>query len=381
MQAIEIFKVGTHTAMNGQTLPFDRDALAAAVAAYKPDLHEAPIVIGHPKDNHPAFGWVDYLELTDDGVVLAHPKDVDTDFAELVKAGRYKKRSASWYTADSPTNPAPGTLYLRHVGFLGAQPPALKGLGDVQFNETEEGVLEFGDTSPYVWSMLGGMLRGMREWLIGKEGTEVADQIIPNYQIDELTAEAERQSRASRDQLPINSFNESDTTTPPRETKQQNILWLEQEPTSAKAASTSVVTADFSEKELSIAKREAALAKREVTAQIDDLVAAGKVLPVHKAGLVEFMASLDSDTVTIEFGEGTAAKKQSSREFMADFLNSMPTLVDFGEAAADDGMQPAGDISAAELGKKAQAYHKKKSDAGVSISFTEAVAAVQAGQE
>ena len=171
MQAFEIFRVGTHTAVGGQTLPFDHTALAAAVAAYDPNTHEAPVVVGHPKDNHPAFGWIDHLELTDDGVVMAHPKQVDADFAELVEQGRYKKRSASWYLPDSPFNPKPGTLYLRHVGFLGAMPPALKGLGDIKFNESEEGVVEFGDTSPYVWSMLGDMFRSLREWFIAEKET------------------------------------------------------------------------------------------------------------------------------------------------------------------------------------------------------------------
>ena len=380
MQPIEIFKVGTHTAMNGQTLPFDRNALVAAVAAYKPDLHEAPIVVGHPKDNHPAFGWIDHLELTDDGVVLAHPKEVDADFAELVKAGRYKKRSASWYTADSPANPTPGTLYLRHVGFLGAQPPALKGLGDVQFNEAEEGVLEFGDTSPYVFSILGDVLRSMREWFIGKEGLEAADQIIRNYQIDELTAEAERQSRSVRESLStVNSFSEGHMSTQNQETPEQKIARLQQENADLKANSKTV---DFSEKEQQFVDREAALAKREVTAKIDDLVAAGKVLPTQKTGLVEFMASLGDDAQVIEFGEGDQAKKQSPRQFMTDFLNSMPNLVEFGEVAGNDnGGQAAGDMSADELGKKARAYHQKQADAGVSISFTEAVAAIQAGQE
>ena len=53
MKPIEIFKIGKHTATNGQTLPFDETMLAAAVKGYDPKLHEAPVVVGHPKDNHP----------------------------------------------------------------------------------------------------------------------------------------------------------------------------------------------------------------------------------------------------------------------------------------------------------------------------------------
>ncbi len=51
----------------------------------------------------------------------------------MVKAGRFKSRSASFYHPDNPNNPKPGVYYLRHVGFLGAQPPAVKGLKAVEF--------------------------------------------------------------------------------------------------------------------------------------------------------------------------------------------------------------------------------------------------------
>ena len=68
-----------------------------------------------------------------DGVLLADPAQVDPAFAELVNDGKFKKVSACFYEADAPANPKPGSLYLRHVGFLGAQPPAIKGLKSVSF--------------------------------------------------------------------------------------------------------------------------------------------------------------------------------------------------------------------------------------------------------
>ncbi|STD22410.1 Uncharacterised protein [Enterobacter asburiae] len=69
------------------------------------------------------------------GDLLAEPDQLDPQFAELVGNGRFKKVSASFYLPDSPNNPKPGTLYLRHVGFLGAQPPSIKGLKQVSFGE------------------------------------------------------------------------------------------------------------------------------------------------------------------------------------------------------------------------------------------------------
>lgn len=376
MQAIEIFKIGKHTATNGQTLPFDEAMLSAAVKGYDPSLHEAPVVIGHPKDNHPAFGWIDHLELTDDGVVLAHPKQVDAEFADLVEQGKYKKRSASWYLPDSPNNPKPGTLYLRHVGFLGAMPPALKGLKDVSFNESEQGVVEFGDVSPWVFSSLAATLRRWREKMIAKEGIEEADKMIPSYEIDVFSEEAEklRQERNKELEKAIPNFSE-----PP---KQDSTMTPEQiAAMQAENAALKAKEINFSESEKAIKQREMALAKREIGLQVDDLIKQGKVLPAQKGGLVEFMASLDGDTLTVEFGEDDKAQKVSPRKFMTDFLASMPKIIDFSEHSKADGKQNIADLTAEELAKKATAYHAKQKAAGNEISFSEAMTVVQSGKD
>ncbi|MGL9719744.1 hypothetical protein [Symbiopectobacterium sp.] len=107
-----------------------------------PALHEAPIVTGHPTTDAPAYGWIKQLSAQGRDL-LAEPQQVDPAFSELVTVGRYKKISASFYLPHAPNNPAPGALYLRHVGFLGAQPPAVKGLRAVSFADTEDGVVEF----------------------------------------------------------------------------------------------------------------------------------------------------------------------------------------------------------------------------------------------
>lgn len=374
MKPIEIFKIGKHTATNGQTLPFDETMLAAAVKGYDPKLHEAPVVVGHPKDNHPAFGWIDHLELTKDGVVLAHPKQVDADFAELVEQGKYKKRSASWYLPDSPNNPKPGTLYLRHVGFLGAMPPAIKGLKDVQFSEQEQGVVEFGDVSPWIFSNFAAILRKWREKIIAKDGIEEADNMIPSYQIDDFAAEAERLrfERDKQTQAAIPNFTEpQDKTMTP-----EQIAAMQAELDALKAKEV-----NFSESEKAIKQREAALAKREIGLQVDDLIKQGKVLPAQKVGLVEFMASLDGSTLTVEFGEGEQAKKLSPRQFMTDFLASMPKIIDFSEHSKPDGAKKPEDLTAQEIEKKISACIKKQADLGNHISFSEAAALVEAGKD
>ena len=189
MKQFQIFRAGKHIASNGTELTFSEEDLRAAVAAYDPELHEAPITVGHPKDNAPAYGWVRKLDFSD-GVISAEADQIEAQFEEMVQAGRFKKRSASFYTPDSPANPKPGTYYLRHVAFLGAQPPAVKGLKDVNFAE-EEGVLEFAD-SRYLASIMARFARSLREWVIADKGIETADKVTPDYLVADLEAEARR---------------------------------------------------------------------------------------------------------------------------------------------------------------------------------------------
>lgn len=60
---------------------------------------------------------------------------VQPAFEEMVKQGLFAKRLIGLYQRDKG-------LALRHVGFLGAQPPEIKGLADVQFSERRGIVIE-----------------------------------------------------------------------------------------------------------------------------------------------------------------------------------------------------------------------------------------------
>ena len=51
-------------------------------------------------------------------------------FAEMVQAGRFPKRSAAFYPDGR----------LRHVGFLGAMPPAVKGLKNISFGNDDDAI-------------------------------------------------------------------------------------------------------------------------------------------------------------------------------------------------------------------------------------------------
>lgn len=144
---IEIFRVGRHVAADGTVVDFTDADAESLVSAYDPNLFDSPIVVGHPKFDDPAYGWVKSLSCAG-GVIFAEPRDMDPDFTKLVKAKRYKKVSASLYPPGNRASPKPEGWYLKHVGFLGAKAPAVKGLKSVNFSEgADDGALTFQEDS------------------------------------------------------------------------------------------------------------------------------------------------------------------------------------------------------------------------------------------
>ncbi|MBP4049222.1 peptidase [Chromobacterium violaceum] len=315
---LHVFKSGRQTAMSGDVLDFSESDLAASARAYDPALHEAPIVIGHPKHDAPAYGWVKSLAARDIGL-LAEPRQVDPAFAELVEAGRYKKISASFYRPDSPNNPVPGVYYLRHVGFLGAQPPAVKGLRPVEFGEADDDVVEFGD-----WSDVqnASLWRRMREWLISQFGLDAADKVIPDYAVASLEDDA-RQDNSPSFADPVDRSEPQPKETPEVTPEQQAALEAENAKLKQQLA-----TAAAEKKATAAAARHS-----EHLAYAEQLIGEGKLAPKHQAAVVAFLDFADGET-SVEFGEGDA--KQPLASAFKGFLGDMPKVIDFGETATKD---------------------------------------------
>ena len=351
-KTLHIFKPGRQTAMNGLTLEFSESDLAASAAAYDPAKHEAPIVIGHPKHDAPAYGWVKSLATADDGL-QAEPHQVDAAFAELVEAGRYKKISASFYLPDAPNNPVPGVYYLRHVGFLGAQPPAVKGLKAAEFADAEDGVVEFGD-----WSMESNatLWRRMREWLLAKFGQETADQVIPDWQIETIR-EAARQD----DDAPRVAFADPENApagaSPAKPTTEENHVTPEQ--AAALEAENAQLKQQLATAEADKQKQAAAKRHADNVAYAEQLIGDGKLAPKHKDAVVAFLDFSEADT-SLEFGEGDA--KQPLATAFKSFLGELPKVVEFGEHATKD-KAPGTQESVAEFGESADPERLKQHQA------------------
>ncbi|WP_303950437.1 phage protease [Desulfovibrio piger] len=366
--AIHIFRPGRHTSMQGATIDFGEGDLIATAKAYDPTRHEAPLVIGHPRADAPAWGWVGGLT-ADEGGLFATPRQLDPAFAEMVRAGRFKKVSASFYTPDSPHNPVPGVYYLRHVGFLGAQPPAVKGLAPVPVNfaegDTEEGCVSFDFAeSPGLLRWLADLFRGLREYVVEKDGTEMADRAIPSYAVSGLQ-EMAAASAAQAAEIPAFAEN----LTPPKEKSMQK-----QETSPAGNIDFAETKARADELERKVAYLTGIARKERASRVVDKALADGRLTPAQSVGLADFMAGLDEEG-TFDFAEdGGKTTSMSPAAFMAAFLERLPKQVDFSEAAA--GGEEALDTSSNDIAQRALAYCEEMRTKGVTVSITDAVAHV-----
>jgi len=321
---IQIFKSGKHVAMSGAALSFSDADLAATAAAYDPDKHEAPLVVGHPTHDAPAYGWVKSLAFAEG--LDAEPHQVDPAFAEMVERGAFKKISASFYAPDSPSNPVPGVYYLRHVGLLGAQPPAVKGLRNPSFADAEQGVVEFSE-----WDDVdnASLWRSLREWILGKFGQDEADKVVPGYTVKNLeqSAQDELKKAAADVAAPSPAYAEQ---LPKGETMSDadkaRLAALEIENAALKAKGA--VFAEAENKRASDARH------AEHVAFADGLVSKGKLLPVLKEVAVATLDFMDGQETVVEFGEGDARKPLV--DAFKGLLQAMPKQVDFGESAHDE---------------------------------------------
>ncbi len=321
---IEIFRAGTRTADDGKVYTITAADVAAAAAAYSPALHEAPLTVGHPESNRPAYGWVAGLQ-ADNGVLKTSHRAVEPQFAEMVQAERFKKRSASFYAPADPANPKPGVWYLRHVAYLGAQPPAVKGLKDIEFSEAA-GAVNFSDPVNH------------------KEPTtmKTAEQLQAELDAANLKLKGEATAREKAEQ--------------------------ERDAAATRATAAEGQVANFSEQ----AKRQ----RHDANVSFcESQVKAGKLLPKDKGAAVAVLDTLAGGEA-VSFSEGDATKKVSPAEFVRGLIEGAKPKVNFGEhapgnAAAD--LQADKGDSDAEIDKKARAYMAQHK-----VNYAEALTAVTA---
>jgi hypothetical protein len=341
---IEIFRAGDFTAKGKGVVT--REDLQAIAKAYDPTFHEAPVVVGHPADNLPAYGWIGQLRVEQD-VLQAQEKQVDPAFHQLRQAGRYKKRSASFYTdADGKA------VYLRHVGWLGAQPPEVKGLRDVKFSDEGKKFIEFEEDTVAAEKTFAEQFKETFAQLLGLNGSG-APRTFGEDDVKRVATEA-----AAAASAPL------------------LVKVTELETKLAKQ------TTDFAERERKLAGGE--VEQRAATA-VAKLKVGGKWVPAfEKMGLPLLFAELAKIGGTVEFGEGAEKKTVSPLDLFVDFMEKLPKIVPEGARFDGTAAARATSVGTVDYGEKADPNSVqldalvKKHMADHKVNYGEALTAVAA---
>ena len=350
---VEIFKGGIQTDSKGKE--HDGDALIdKAVSMFNATEHEPPAVIGHPRENAPAWAWVeDVKDTVQDGtrVMLAKFKQVVPEFEEMVKKGLFKKRSASFYPDGR----------LRHVGFLGAVPPAVKGLADIGFKEEDLVTFEFEES----WKMhgIGRIFQSLRDFLIEQFGLEATNKVISQWEIEDIK------------DTPEETFSDGAKSGGKTDMADFTQAQMDEAIEKAKTEEREKVNSEFAEK-----RREKRFSNdlAAVGEFCDRMVQDEKIAPAWiDGGLKTFMEN-QAGKDPVEFAEGT--DKQTPLDWIMDFFeNQLPKLVAFKEIAKreEDGEDVEPEFAECEdqdrldLHKKIQALAKKEE-----ITYSEAASRI-----
>jgi hypothetical protein len=369
---IEIFRAGKQTDSNGNAKEWTVADLDKIASSYDPSFHEAPVCIGHPKENAPAWAWIKTVSREGQSL-FAEIGDEAPEFSDWLEKKRYKKRSISLYP----------DLKVRHLAFLGAQAPAVKGLADFQeggsrflsFSEAdtkaEKGesiTLDFADWST-VWSFrsLGNLFQGIRDHFIDTKDLETANRLVPQYEIDALKSMQADPEKAAL-------YQETDMNQQEFDTKLAAEV--------AKTVAAEAKATDFSEKltaangrvatlETEINGIKSAAQDKDLNEFCESLVTAGKLLPADKATTIAVMKALSTQS-ELDFAEGDKTVKKAPLAMFQERLNAGPKVIEFGETVTK------GNSLEAKPDDKLTALTKAKMAENKGMNYAEAGRAVLA---
>ena len=339
---IDICRAGTWRDMQGHDVRLDDDRLDRIAAAHA-DADPAPVVVGHPETDTPAYAWIDGLRRVGDRL-QAKLRDIAPSFRQAVEEGRYSGRSIA-LEGDR----------LRHLGFLGGRAPAVPGLAPTRFASAPQTVVAFAD-----------------------DGEAGPPNESPVDHPDTLRA------------LEPRGDEDGDSLVPPCAPQGRG------EDAGARV--------ELAGREASLAAREAALLEREAAAAADEKrraaeqaiaphVDAGRVLPAERAALVALLAALTDDQgdagegavggrATISFASATGdAVRMQPAAVLEQFIEGLPRRVDYrtlaggpvpGVPAPSGAHENAGEDSE-RIAAEARALMAAEAEKGLTLTPAEAV--------
>ena len=172
---IQVFETGAHTDSSGHTRHWSREDLQSLMANHDPE-HPAPLVVGHPASDDPRYGQVAEYRLDEAGRLWFKGADIEPSFERMVAEQRFPERSIA-IDGDGK-----GGFKVRHIGFLGAVPPALQ-LTPMQYGHDTPAAHTYAfalDADARTPSLLGRILGRLREFLIDRFDLDTADTVLPH---------------------------------------------------------------------------------------------------------------------------------------------------------------------------------------------------------
>jgi len=329
---LHLARPGRFTDLHGQDVEVTPALLAQLAASYDPAVYRAPLVIGHPKTNSPAFGWLGAVQATAAGL-FGTPTQLDPAFVAAVRDARYPHRSLSFWPAGHPGSPVPGQPYIRHLGVLGATAPAIPGL-------------------------LGADLAG------AATGVACVDLALPPDAFTSLEPLMDETIDLAARSAALTA----------RETA-----------AAAQAAALAATQADLERRAQALADQERAAARTAVVAFATGLADAARIRPADIQPLAEILVRLEQTAPAVCFAApDAAAQPAAAATWLRTWLAAQPPLVELAElattaragaAAAVDFAAPAGyqvDLLQLALHAKVRAYQA----AHPTLTYEAALAAV-----
>lgn len=355
-QWIEVFAAGEQTDSAGNTKKWTSSDLETIVSKYNSQKdHEAPAVIGHPTSNAPAYGWVQQLK-TDGKLLYAKFNQLVPEFVDMLKNGMYKKRSISLYS----------DLTLRHIGFLGAMPPAIKGLKDIAFQSGESFSIEFNYNQKGDPNMDANELKTKLDELTSKFN-DAEKQLNKSKEVNKKLEESSKdisskltqyedenkKLKQSNDELvkKVENFSKPE----PKEDKELEDPRFQEQADKIKAIQA----------ELDLAKKTNRIG--EFKEYVKGLHTEGKLISEQQSNVIDLMEALHG-IGKFNFADGEA----SAIDKFKAYLDAQPKLVEFKEADTGKQKEQQGKNANDQLNELAFKEAKEKN-----ISYMQALLEVQ----
>jgi hypothetical protein len=339
---VEVFRAGEQTDSNGKKQEWRNEDLDQMVGNFDAN-DRAPIVIGHPKGDSPAWGWVQSLKREGDKL-YAKFADIAPKFLEWGQAGHIANRSVKILSTGKG-------FKLGHIGFLGASPPAVEGMEALSFKADAPGqTFEFSLNPGYWASLIARGQRRMRDFFIEQFGADVADRVLPSWDIENAERiAAELQVQGENALSPIYSASNPSTEIPmpgPQTFSQADV-----DAAVARARTEEQGKLAPQLKAAEFAKRLAAN-KTFVDGLVKDKDGKCRLTPAQASGLSEFLSMLEGVEVSeFAFSAEGAEKKVGIAQFAKDLLGSLPVQLELGtERATHDPAKGAASTFAAPAG-------------------------------